>query len=58
LKSILVNYPTIWVKNVFSEEGGSAGVWVKSSKNSNGYVEFEWEDLCLELKSKYALKLN
>lgn len=49
LESILDEYPDIWIKNLWKEEGGDAGVWV-------GYVEYNkpiinkliWRDLSIE----------
>ena len=46
LESLLVQYPSCWIKNVWHEEGGKAGVWIGSKQN--GIRQFEWDDLCLE----------
>ena len=46
LEGLLVQYQSLWVKNVWREEGGRAGVWIGS--RLSGVRRFEWDDLCLE----------
>ena len=46
LERLLVAYPSLWIKNLWENESGMAGVWV-GSKDS-GIHRFEWEDLCFE----------
>ena len=46
LESLLVNYPGIWVKNLWYEEGGMAGVWVGSDEK--GVKRLEWSEMCIE----------
>ena len=46
LEGLLVTYPSLWVKNLWEDEDGMAGVWIGS--RSGGIRQFEWEDLCLE----------
>jgi hypothetical protein len=45
LETLLLKYPSIWIKNLWSEEGGYAGVWIGSTK---GIQRLAWEDLCME----------
>jgi hypothetical protein len=50
LETLLVTYPSCWVKNEWHEEGGSAGVWVGHFVGG-GHCEIkrmEWEDLSIE----------
>jgi len=49
LKGLLVQYQSLWIKNVWQEEGGKAGVWIGS--RLNGISRFEWDDMCLEEKA-------
>jgi len=49
LEGLLVRYNTLWIKNVWQEEGGRAGIWVGGVEK--GIRHFEWEDLCLEEKA-------
>ena len=54
LKSLLNKYPNCWVKNEWSEEGGTAGVWIGCVKNNEHIIkELEWDDICIE--GKYFL---
>jgi hypothetical protein len=46
LESLIPNYPNCWIKNVWKEEGGIAGVWVETSKT--GVQSMEWVELSLE----------
>jgi len=46
LESLLTKYPSIWVKVIWQEEGGLAGVWVGSEEK--GIKRLEWEDMCIE----------
>lgn len=55
LASLLTKYPSCWVKNEWSEEGGMAGVWIGTgaSEARRGTGEplierFEWDDMCIE----------
>ena len=46
LEELLHKYPSIWLKNIWHEEGGLAGIWIASLKD--GIKRFEWEDLSIE----------
>lgn len=51
LRTLLQDYPDLWIKCEWKEEGGYAGVWVGHGRTSGEGPEirhFEWEDLCLE----------
>lgn len=48
LEKLTVTYPSCWVKNEWSEEGGMAGVWVGSQER--GIQRLEWQDMCIEEK--------
>ncbi len=55
LASLLTKYPSCWIKNEWSEEGGMAGVWIGTgaSETRRGTGEpvierFEWDDMCIE----------
>jgi hypothetical protein len=53
LNGLLEKYPQCWVKNVWQEEGGLAGVWVGVVDDETGekkIQEMRWNDLCLEQK--------
>jgi hypothetical protein len=45
LEGILQKYPSLWVKNIWHEEGGMAGVWIGSDR---GIKRLEWDDMCSE----------
>ena len=38
LETTLNNYPGIWIKNEWREEGGMAGVWIGYMKNNEPYI--------------------
>jgi len=46
LESLIIKYPSIWVKNIWHEEGGYAGVWIGSVEK--GIQRFDWDDMCIE----------
>ena len=46
LEGLLIKYPGIWVKNLWYEEGGLAGVWIGSAEK--GIKRLDWEDVCIE----------
>ena len=49
LEGLLTKYPSIWLKNEWREEGGTAGVWVGTiRKGTKDIKRLEWEDLCIE----------
>jgi hypothetical protein len=51
LEGLLDKYPSCWVKNEWSEEGGYAGVWVGCVKEGEKIIKrLEWDDLCIEAK--------
>ena len=47
---MLREYPSLWVKNCWSEEGGSAGVIVGGMLygNNQEFKEFSWNDVVIE----------
>jgi hypothetical protein len=48
---LLTIYPNCWIKNEWSEEGGTAGVWIGCVKNSEISVQsMSWDDLSIEAK--------
>lgn len=49
-ETILENYPELWIKNEWNEEGGMAGVWVGYMKNNNqkAIESLSWRDLSIE----------
>lgn len=52
LENLLTKYPSCWIKNEWSEEGGFAGVWVGYT-NEDGKPNIQqmtWSDLCIEAK--------
>lgn len=53
LEGLLDKYPNCWVKNEWSEEGGSAGVWVGFMNNNNEKIikDLQWDDICIEGKA-------
>lgn len=52
LEKICERYPKTWIKCIWREEGGMAGVWIgRSNPEPDGkplVEEFTWQDLCLE----------
>ena len=51
LQSLITKYQTCWVKNEWSEEGGTAGVWVgtySEDKDNLNIKSLEWDDLSIE----------
>lgn len=53
LRTLLHDYPDLWIKCEWKEEGGYAGVWVGHGRNPGTgeppeIRHFEWEDVCLE----------
>ena len=51
LESLLEKYPNCWIKNVWSEEGGCAGVWIGYNNNNEKIIkDLQWDDICLEGK--------
>ena len=52
LETLIINYPTIWIKNLWEEEGGLAGVWVGRYSKSDklDIKKLEWDDQCIESK--------
>ena len=47
LEGLLKKYPSLWVKNIWREEGGMAGVWIGGG--SGGEIKrLEWDDMCIE----------
>lgn len=39
LENLLIKYPSCWIKNLWQEEGGSAGVWIGSK---DGIQKLDW----------------
>lgn len=51
LEGLLKKYPSLWVKNIWHEEGGMAGVWIggdSSGSDSSRIKRLEWDDMCSE----------
>ena len=49
LESLLDNYPDIWIKNSWSEEGGREGVWIGTNIGEKKEIkQLEWEGMCIE----------
>ena len=49
LEGLLSKYPSCWIKNEWSEEGGKAGVWIGTMRSGEKQVSrLEWDDMCLE----------
>jgi hypothetical protein len=49
LETLLVTYPSCWIKNEWQEEGGSAGVWVGRLVEGQRMIQrMEWEDMSIE----------
>ena len=54
LEEIVNKYPSLWVKKLWEEEGGLAGIWIGTAGEIR---QFEWEDMCIEEKShKFRIK--
>jgi hypothetical protein len=54
LEGLLTKYPSCWIKNEWSEEGGFAGVWVGCiNGNEQEIKHLEWADICIEGKHEY-----
>ena len=41
LESLLVKYPSVWVKDLWHAEDGQAGVWIGSNE---GISRLEWDE--------------
>ena len=51
LECLLEKYPNCWIKNEWSEEGGTAGVWIGFVKNNEKIIQqLTWDDICIEGK--------
>jgi hypothetical protein len=49
LESLLTKYPSLWVKNVWDEEGGYEGVWIGYLKDGKAEIKhMEWMGMCIE----------
>ena len=48
LEGLLKKYPSLWVKNIWREEGGMAGVWIGGGDSKDGIKRLEWDDMCIE----------
>jgi hypothetical protein len=49
LESLIEKYPSCWIKNYWSEEGGTAGVWVGTTKRGKKDIkQLTWDDMCEE----------
>lgn len=49
LEGLLTKYPSCWVKNIWSEEGGGEGVWVGCVKEGAPEIHrMEWAGMCIE----------
>lgn len=45
LEGLFDKYPSLWVKNIWHEEGGKAGIWVGKKDNVK---TLEWDDISIE----------
>jgi hypothetical protein len=49
LESLIDKYPSSWIKNYWTEEGGTAGVWIGTMrKGSKDIKQLIWDDMCEE----------
>jgi len=49
LETLIEKYPSCWIKNIWSEEGGTAGVWVGTKKRGKKDIkQLTWDDMCEE----------
>jgi hypothetical protein len=49
LEGLLSKYPSCWIKNEWSEEGGKAGVWIGTMRSGKKQISrLEWDDMCIE----------
>ena len=48
LEGLLKKYPSLWVKNIWHEEGGLAGVWIGGGDSKGEIKRLEWHDMCSE----------
>jgi len=49
---VIEKYPSCWIKNLWSEEGGDAGIWIGTTRHGQKYIqEMSWVDMCLEEES-------
>ena len=49
LESLLDKYPDIWIKNMWSEEGGREGVWIGTNRGEQKEIKrLEWEGMRIE----------
>jgi hypothetical protein len=56
LQNLVTRYPDCWIKNEWSEEGGTSGVWVggRLFKDKRSVIKtLEWDDICIEGSSVY-----
>lgn len=52
LEGLLDKYPSLWIKNVWDEEGGDEGVWVGTKRSGEIKIQrLEWEGMCIEEKA-------
>jgi hypothetical protein len=52
LEGLLDKYPSIWVKNIWDEEGGDEGVWVGTKRSGEKKIDrMEWFGMCIEEKA-------
>jgi hypothetical protein len=59
LESLLDKYPEIWIKNVWSEEGGNEGVWVGTNRGEQKEIKrLEWEGMCIEEEHHRRIKVG
>jgi len=49
LESLILKYPTCWIKNEWNEEGGKAGVWIGTTRDGEFTIRcFEWDDMSID----------
>jgi hypothetical protein len=49
LENLIEKYPSCWIKNIWSEEGGTAGVWIGTMRTGvKDIKQLTWDDMCEE----------
>jgi hypothetical protein len=49
LEGLLEKYPSCWIKNNWTEEGGNAGIWIGMDCSGKKLItRFDWHDMSIE----------